>query len=287
MRILVVPFRNSRTTRSRSSLRRSPWMAVTLYPSRVSSECRFLQRLRVFTKMMVCPRFSQFGNTISFSKVVLASSSGHSTRYCLMTSRESFSFGTNTWFAVGTIFVANRLTRSLNVAENRRIWQLGLCLVMSRIMRIDSSANPSAFSIWSASSKTMIFMALNCSILLEDQDLSLPRVPTTICSFILLLLPLCRSNSAVAVEVKVIPVYFPIFSRTMRFCTTSSRVGQKQMACGACSPGSTLLSIESVKQVVLPLPLWAWAIMCSNGGDRIMGRVDAWIRLGRSNFISL
>ena len=45
--------------------------------------------------------------------------------------------------------------------------------------------------------------------------------------------------------------------------------------CGACSCGSTRPSMPSVKHVVLPLPLCAWAIRLRNGGRRIMGSVWA------------
>lgn len=44
--------------------------------------------------------------------------------------------------------------------------------------------------------------------------------------------------------------------------------------------------MDSTKHVVLPLPLWDWAMRSLCGGCRIMGSVMAWILLGRSNFIS-
>jgi hypothetical protein len=71
------------------------------------------------------------------------------------------------------------------------------------------------------------------------------------------------------------PVNRPMRSSTERFCTTSSRVGQTQSACGAWSPGSTRLSMASVKHTVFPLPLCAWAIKLRWGGVRIMGSVWA------------
>ena len=64
-------------------------------------------------------------------------------------------------------------------------------------------------------------------------------------------------KSTAAVEVAVMPACLPMRSSTCRFCTTSSRVGHTQSACGCASLGSTRLSIASTKQVVFPLPLCA------------------------------
>mmetsp|Transcript_1994 Transcript_1994/g.5198 ORF Transcript_1994/g.5198 Transcript_1994/m.5198 type:complete len:416 (-) Transcript_1994:165-1412(-) len=262
-------------------------MHVTVKPSPVSSLERSLALFRVLTKMMVWPRFSQLGSTMSFSSFVLSSTVGQSTRYCFMTSRERSSLGTNTCTASGSTLVVKRLTRSLKVAEKSSIWQSGLCRLTSFIMRSESSAKPSALSMSSASSNTRMVMNLKLSMRLETQFFSVPCVPMMIWSLILVLLRLLGPEEEVAVEVAVMPVCLPIFSSTIRFCTTSSRVGHRQMACGSCVPGSTRLSIASVKQVVLPLPLCACAMRCRKGGARIKGSVDAWMRLGRSNFISL
>jgi hypothetical protein len=58
----------------------------------------------------------------------------------------------------------------------------------------------------------------------------------------------------------------------------------------AAAPPAHRLSMASTKQVVLPLPLWAWAMRSRYtpawSGCRIMGSVVAWMRLGWSNFIS-
>ena len=48
-----------------------------------------------------------------------------------------------TWLASGTIFRAKRLTRSLKVAEKRRIWMEGLAERSALIMRTVSSAKAS------------------------------------------------------------------------------------------------------------------------------------------------
>lgn len=81
---------------------------------------------------------------------IVPSASQHqpTTRYCLITSSDSFSLGTKTSLAPGTILVANFFTRSLNVAEKSSTWRSGLTRRRSLIIRTESSANPSACVKW-------------------------------------------------------------------------------------------------------------------------------------------
>ena len=72
----------------------------------------------------------------------------------------------------------------------------------------------------------------------------------------------CRADllswkSVLAVEVAVMLVNLPIRCTTSKFWTTNSRVGHTHIACVCATDGSTLLSMASAKQVVLPLPLCA------------------------------
>jgi hypothetical protein len=64
--------------------------------------------------------------------------------------------------------------------------------------------------------------------------------------------------SSLAVEVAVIFVYLAMRCKTIKFCTTSSRVGQTHSACGTARAGSTRASMPKMKHVVFPLPLCAY-----------------------------
>mmetsp|Transcript_26815 Transcript_26815/g.58466 ORF Transcript_26815/g.58466 Transcript_26815/m.58466 type:complete len:224 (-) Transcript_26815:278-949(-) len=202
-----------------------------------------------------------------------------------MTSRESSSLATNRWLALGAICMANFLTLSLKVAENRSSWTLGFFLRILLMRRTESSANASALSISSASSNTRMATSSRLRMRLEAHALSLPWVPITTCSVMGSFLKADPSCSE-AVEVALIPVNLAMRVRTLRFCITSSRVGHMQSAWGTRLVGSTLLSMDRTKHVVLPLPLCACAIRSLWGGVKIMGRVIACTRDGRSNFIS-
>mmetsp|Transcript_16137 Transcript_16137/g.47957 ORF Transcript_16137/g.47957 Transcript_16137/m.47957 type:complete len:204 (+) Transcript_16137:800-1411(+) len=182
--------------------------------------------------------------------------------------------------------MANFLTASLNVALKSSSCMAVFFLRMLRMRRTESSAKPSALSISSASSNTRIAIESSDRMRLLAHALSLPCAPITTCSLMGSLRKPEPSAPSVAVDVARIPVNFPMRLSTLRFWTTSSRVGHMHSACGWLSFGSTLLSMDSTKHVVFPDPLCACAMRSLYGGDKIIGSVMLCTLDGRSNFIS-
>mmetsp|Transcript_770 Transcript_770/g.2376 ORF Transcript_770/g.2376 Transcript_770/m.2376 type:complete len:224 (+) Transcript_770:572-1243(+) len=223
--------------------------------------------------MMVWPILSHKGKIFSLSNTSLASTEPTTTRCCLMTSNDNCAAGMKIWLAFGTTLVAKLLTASLNVALNNNTCHDFAFMERCFKIFVLSTRCPSVAIIWSASSKTKIFMSLHASCRSRIQRKIFPGVPMTAWSTILLLFVLSHFGSAV--DAIVIPVYFPMRSITLTFCTTSSRVGQIINPCGALTFGSILLNIPSVKHVVFPLPLCAWAIKFLCGGIKISGNVSA------------
>mmetsp|Transcript_6348 Transcript_6348/g.16149 ORF Transcript_6348/g.16149 Transcript_6348/m.16149 type:complete len:230 (+) Transcript_6348:657-1346(+) len=218
--------------------------------------------------MIVWPRCSQLGSTISVRTATLSGSVGQSTRHCWTTSSDSSSLGTNTLLASGSTFSAKRLTRSLKVAENRSTWQLALCFLIPFISRSESSAKPSPLSISSASSNTISCMQPKLSRRLDTQLLILPCVPMMIWCVRVRCLgrPPPAALLAVAygdaVEVHRAPVYLAIFCSTAKCCSASSRVGARISTAGPPAGVAPMLacSAGSRKPSVLPEPVLATAM---------------------------
>mmetsp|Transcript_8891 Transcript_8891/g.26169 ORF Transcript_8891/g.26169 Transcript_8891/m.26169 type:complete len:305 (-) Transcript_8891:14-928(-) len=179
------------------------------------------------------------------------------------------------------ICLANFLTGSVHVAEKKSV-----CTALGNRCRIRLVVSPSPpnISISSASSRTKILSWSVPRTRMLTSVHTFPGVPTTSCSSIL---APDSYRSSRRITLSRMPdsasMCFPIFSTSSPICFASSRVGERQSACG---PGSatTALSIPSTKHAVLPVPLCDWA--SSSRPAQILGSEAAWILDGRTNFIS-
>ena len=122
-------------------------------------------------------------------------------------------------------------TRSLNVAEKSSTCGICLVLLLRCFMILSESTRwPSVSIIWSASSKTRIFIVEQLSCFSRIHANTLPGVPITTWSTIFSrrLAPV-HLGSAVYALMEML-AYLPRRSITRMFWMASSRVGQMQSA---------------------------------------------------------
>mmetsp|Transcript_1628 Transcript_1628/g.4584 ORF Transcript_1628/g.4584 Transcript_1628/m.4584 type:complete len:363 (+) Transcript_1628:480-1568(+) len=285
MRIRDTPAWKSLSTLSRFFSSMRPWSEETVCPFSESFLVSASTASRVSTKMMTWPASTIPSRSPSRSSLSFLPS--HRRYNCFTWSLKMYLRLMVTVAHAASPPMpwsvrANLTVSSFQVAEKKRVWRLGA----RSILRIRFVLSPwDVMSISSASSSTKTLIADVSSTLMPMREETLPAVPITIWSF--MVAPRSHRSSR-RMHLTVIPVscsrYLPIFITSVEICTPSSRVGQRQSACGFASAGSHLRSIPRTKQAVLPVPLCDCASRLRP--FQILGREMAWMREGRTKFIS-